>query len=708
MKNSRLEASVMTRSRFNLLITFSILLLNACGGGGSTSVTSLPPTPPPPSPLAIYVVSQPPQGYRGNPFNSSDSGYVMSATGGIPPYQWSWAAATGSALPPGLNISITSDGGGAIKGIPTTNGIYNVVVALSDFERPLAKISQAFTITVADPAPLVLAPGSPPMGLVAAGYDVNAACGAPIGDAHLYCVAGFPFPVSGGVPPYQWSWTAAPRSSLPSGLGLTSGSVGVTSTFPPTVIFGELISGTPTTPGTFNVTVTVSDFQSPAKTASQDYSIVIKLPSPPVVNTPNIVFFAVNQPYSYTFVATGGLPPFIWSETGPLAPGLMLNSQGSLAGALTGTPTVAGTFPIKVTATDAFSQASAPVDFIVQIYPHGFNATGSMAVPRSSGHTATRLPNGKVLVAGLPDNGVINAEVYDPVAGTFSSTGDMVNGRSTHAATLLNNGMVLLTGGWHFQELATAELYDPNTETFSSTAGLMTTARAEHSSTLLNNGWVLLVGGLDGAGNPLHTAELYDPTTGTFSPTGSMGTERRDHTATLLNNGKVLIVGGAAPITPQSIVPDAELYDPATGTFSPTGNMTSARWQHAATLLSDGKVLISGGIDSVGYVATGELFDPATQSFTATTGVMGAARSYHTATLLPDGTVLIAGGISSTGELFSLTAETFNPNSGTFSPTGGMATERYFHTATLLQNGAVLVTGGQAGGYVLSSAELYK
>jgi hypothetical protein len=701
----------MTRSRFILLITFSFLFLNACGGGGSTSVTPLPPTLPPSSPLAIYVVSQPPQGYRGNPFNSSDGGYVMSATGGIPPYQWSWAAATGSALPPGLNISTTSDGGGTIKGIPTTNGTYNVVVTLSDSERPVVKISQSFTITVADPAPLAIAPYVPPMGLVGTGYDVSPACFAPIGDAHLYCVSGFPLPVSGGVPPYQWSWTAAPGSSLPSGLGLTSGSVGVTSTFPPTVILGELISGTPTTPGTFNVTVTVSDFQSPAKTASQNYSIVIQLPSPPVVNTPGIVFFAVNQPYSYTFVATGGLPPFTWSETGPLPPGLTLSSQGSLSGALTGTPTVAGTFPIKVTATDTFSQASAPVDFIVQIYPHGFNLTGSMAVPRSSGHTATLLPNGKVLVAGLPDNGVINAEVYDPVAGTFSSTGDMVNGRSTHAATLLNNGMVLLTGGWHFQELATAELYDSNTGTFSSTAGPMTTARGEHSSTLLNNGKVLLVGGVDESGNALHTAELYDPAIGTFASTGSMGTERKDQTATLLNNGKVLIVGGAAPITSQSTVPDAELYDPAAGTFSPTGNMTSARSQHAATLLSGGKVLISGGraIDG-SLLATAELFDPTTQSFTATSGVMETGRENHTATLLADGTVLIAGGdIDSLDFLYPLSAETFNPSAGIFSPTGSMATDRFKHAATLLQNTAVLVTGGQAGfGDVLSSAELYK
>ena len=700
----------MTRSRFILLVTFSFLLLNACGGGGSTSVTPLPPTPPPSSPLAIYVVSQPPQGYRSNPFNSSDGGYVMNATGGIPPYQWSWAAATGSALPPGLNISATSNVAGAIKGIPTTNGAYNVVVTLSDSERPVVKISQSFTITVADPAPLVLAPGFPPMGLVRTAYDVNLACGAPIGDEHLYCVAGFPLPVSGGVPPFQWSWTAAPGSSLPSGLALTVGSVGVTSTFPPTAILGELISGTPATPGTFKFTVTVSDFQSPPKTASQNYSIVIQLPSPPVVDTPNTVFFAVNQPYSYTFVAGGDLSPFIWSETGPLPPGVTFSAKDAFSAALSGTPTLAGAFPIKVTATDTFGQASAPVDFVVQIYPHGFNLTGSMAVPRSSGHTATLLPNGKVLVAGLPDKGSINAEVYDPVAGTFSSTGDMVDGRSTHSATLLNNGMVLLTGGWHFQELSTAELYDPNTGTFSSTAGLMTTARAEHSSTLLNNGQVLLVGGLDGSGNPLRTAELYDPATGTFSPTGSMAVERKEHTATLLNDGTVLIVGGAVAITQESTVPDAELYDPATGTFSPTGNMTSARSQHAATLLSDGKVLISGGIDGVGYLATAELFDPATQSFTATTGVMGAARSYHTATLLPDGTVLIAGGSKSSGELYSLTAETFNLSSGTFSPTGGMATERVFHTATLLQNGAVILTGGQGrlSADALSSAELYK
>lgn len=639
----------------------------------------------------------------------------MSATGGIPPYQWGWAPATGSALPPGLDISATANGA-AIMGIPTANGTYNVVVTLSDSERPVVKTFQSFTITVADPAPLVLAPGSPPTGLVRTAYDVSPACSSPIGDEHFYCVWGFPLPVSGGVPPYQWSWTTAPSSSLPSGLGLTVGEVGVTNTFPPTQIIGELISGTPTTPGTFKFTVTVTDFQSPPKSAGQNYSIVVQLPPPPVVGTSGIVFFAVNQPYNYTFSTGSDLTPFIWSETGSLPPGVTFSAKDENSAVLSGTPTLAGAFPIKVTATDAFGQASDPVGFVVQIYPHGFNLTGSMAVPRSSGHTATLLPNGKVLVAGLPDDGNINAEVYDPVAGTFSSTGDMVDldccpgvgGRSAHAATLLNNGMVLLTGGRHFQELATAELYDPNTGTFSSTAGLMTTARAEHSSTLLNNGQVLLVGGEDGSGNPLHTAELYDPATGTFSPTGSMAVERREHTATLLNDGTVLVVGGAVPITQESTVPDAEIYDPATGTFSPTGNMTSARSQHAATLLSDGKVLISGGVGVAEYLATAELFDPATQSFTATTGVMGAARSYHTATLLPDGTVLIAGGNESTGESFSLSAETFDPSLGTFSPTGGMATERFSHTATLLQNGAVLVTGGMSRAVPLSSAELYK
>jgi WD40 repeat protein len=195
-----------------------------------------------------------------------------------------------------------------------------------------------------------------------------------------------------------------------------------------------------------------------------------------------------------------------------------------------------------------------------------------------------------------------------------------------------------------------------------------------------------------------------------------MAVGRYLHTATLLQNGKVLIVGGVLTSTSD---PDAtaEIYDPATGTFTMTGAMATAREQHTATLLADGRVLIVGGTTSppasltsawlaTGAVdlqgtATAEIYDPSTGSFSGT-GSMAAARTFHTATLLPNGTVLIAGGGNENS-----TAEIYDPATGSFSVTGGMEVGRSGHTATLLPNGSVLVAGGGmfAG---LASAELYQ
>ena len=229
----------------------------------------------------------------------------------------------------------------------------------------------------------------------------------------------------------------------------------------------------------------------------------------------------------------------------------------------------------------------------------------------------------------------------------------------------------------------------------------MVHARLDPTATLLPDGRVLVTGGGDAiVGGDDGSAELYDPRTGTFSLTGSMAQARWDDTATLLADGRVLIAGGASGSAPSSRVLDtAELYDPATGTFSPTGSMIQARFLHQAVLLKDGRVLIVGNASATNEVD--EIYDPATGTFSQT-GSMSQARIYETTTLLPDGRVLVAGGMSPETLFSSLftSAELWDPATGAFSPTGSMANGRHDQTATLLPNGRVLVAGGFVPGAV--------
>jgi hypothetical protein len=340
--------------------------------------------------------------------------------------------------------------------------------------------------------------------------------------------------------------------------------------------------------------------------------------------------------------------------------------------------------------------------------PSTFTSTGNMTMPRY-GHAATLLLNGKVLITGgrtadfFP---LASAEIYDPETGTFSSTGNMTIPRAEHTATLLPNGQVLIVGINYFYpnpRRLEAEVYDPLTGTFSPAGSIENDQVVCSLATLLTNGKVLLSVGTwwPPAGVLGVPPYLYDPTTETFAATGKYVTLANLDEAVcpievLLADGKVLTTWESAY---------AEVYSPDTGMYLPTGDLIPTGSEgYTATLLTNGNVLIAGGDTN----PINSLYDPATGTFT-TTDHMKATRAGHKATLLPDGTVLIAGGWNY--PLFPAAAELYQPDAGTFTATGEMVTPRLSHTATLLADGTVLIAGGtpnvtgQSRG--LASAEIY-
>jgi hypothetical protein len=328
--------------------------------------------------------------------------------------------------------------------------------------------------------------------------------------------------------------------------------------------------------------------------------------------------------------------------------------------------------------------------------------TGRLSVPRAD-QTATLLPNGDVLIAGgMARNGAFysSAEIYHPASNSFTPTGSMSSERVGQRAILLGTGKVLITGGWGGGGvLSSAELYDPATGRFSAT-GSMLTKRDGQVVALLSDGRVLVASGYDGH-TYVTSAEIYDPGTGEFSTTGSLQTPVSGPAITL-KTGKVLISGGATDIGgAYTAFAEAELYDPASGKFAQTGRMTQPREKHSATLMADGRVLITGGNASSawqGLYSSSEIYDPARGTFAASGG-MDAARFKHgdSVALLSDGRVLVGGGADH--------PETYDPATNAFIRVNGRYDEaRYFMTATALRNGQALIVGGYNRGIEATTA----
>jgi hypothetical protein len=359
---------------------------------------------------------------------------------------------------------------------------------------------------------------------------------------------------------------------------------------------------------------------------------------------------------------------------------------------------------------------------------------------------AVLLHSGAVLVAGgivdMTSSGTVytnSAELYDPVTGHWSATGNLQTARSA-VAVLLPSGKVMVAGGTDNtpSALASVEIYDPDTGLWSTTAN-MGWARIGHTITMLSNGKVLVVGGDVRCPNTMQPcdpdredAEIYDPVIDHWSGAGKLNTMRRFHAATLLRNGLVLVAGGAAEncaSSPSSCVysstPSAEIYDPVANIWVPAARMGTPR-QSSLVVLHDGRVLTGGGANCstlptsalLGYpvvcdqLTNAEIYDPGTDKWTAT----GSMNKQHgePLTLLCTGDVLVAAGYApadsngSAGSTFSAIAEIYDTSAGTWSLTGTMKAPRDETAVVELADGRVMITGGQSSTGYLALPEIFE
>lgn len=332
----------------------------------------------------------------------------------------------------------------------------------------------------------------------------------------------------------------------------------------------------------------------------------------------------------------------------------------------------------------------------------------SLSAPRF-GHTATLLADGRVLVAGgSSGTEIASAEIYDPAANAWSATAPMAQARRNHTATLLPDGAVLVVGGLYTASgvktyLASAEIYDPATGAWRSVPPLQT-ERAYHAASLLANGRVLVSGGAN-LGD-LDSTELYDPAEGTWTPGGRLSVRRYEHAAVPLRDGGALVLGGySSKLSASDYTGVVERFDHVTATWSTIGELRTPRAQAAAAPLDGDRVLLAGGQGTAGDLDDVEIFDLRVGSQTAPP--LAARRRAGVATVL-DGGVLVTGGYFATalGDAVPVLApEIRDAATQTWRSAGALAQGRSAHTATRLQDGRVLVAGGLADG-VLATTEL--
>lgn len=347
--------------------------------------------------------------------------------------------------------------------------------------------------------------------------------------------------------------------------------------------------------------------------------------------------------------------------------------------------------------------------------------TPSLGLPESSRRIGSRHPgHGVVRIASLASCVLALASTTafaQPCKNHYILEGDAVcrpapanawmhasalkAGRENHTALLLHDGTVLVVGGEGEQPLAEAEIYDPASDTWSP-AGSLATPRTGHTATVLADGRVLVVGGFptrhEDCCLALAAAEIFDPATRTWTHAGELNDRRAAHSATLLHDGRVLIAGGYG--FSDDPMASAELFDPTTITFQRTGRLVASRYGHSATLLQNGMVLVARGSNDADLITTlrsAELYDPATGRWMLT-GRLAKGSVYHTATAMPEGTVIVTGGYGGgmgRGPTFAI-SERYVPSTGTWEVLPDMHVARYAHSSVAIGDGRLLVTGGVA------------
>ncbi len=605
----------------------------------------------------------------------------VSATGGNPgPLTYSL-----TSVPQALNIAINpSTGALSSSDVTAQPGNYNLTVEVQDSGQPQHTVSKALTLTVV-PLFAGTTPNTLPAGTVGTLYSQNLTSTAT-------------------TPPYTYALD--PHSTpLPPGLSIT--------TLNPTT---GLLSGTPTTAGTYSFTIDAIDSSTTSPTSQQYSENITVTINPLVVLPPAGAMFAVTGASStpttagQTFSATAQLED---GNQNPI-PLAGVSVTASLSSALCSSAVLSGT----LTQTTDITGKATFNDLSINRGGNDYNLTATAsAAPTVTGNT------------NLATN-----------VGFCQTVGNMGDSRDAGASTFIDpnpagqmnaqdSGIILVSGGIDGSSNTsiskTADLYNPSNGTFTQT-GSMATARSGHTLTAIGNNMALAAGGYDNSSDggmmtdTTTTAEIYtyNSTTGTgsFAATGPMITPRYGHTATLLKNGMVLIAGGISttntykPQTGTGFVNDtvlnvAELYNPSSSTFiAITAPMISGRSYHTATLLPNGSVLLAGG-SSVIFgetpLASAEVFtlnpsNPAASTFTATANNMSQARDAGSAAYSSAiGGVLVAGGFAdNTIPGVDSSADLYNAQTNMFTSTGSMNYARYDGIAVVQVDGTVFIAGG--------------